>query len=459
MTIHISAKSVNFLFNLMSSIIRKRTNTRRDLNAILTSIQSLQIPLSSTVESSGNNLRAISASQIATIVYNFFKAEHTLEFADISDTDLAGLVTLLSQSVYAYDDSTKKENKHVPLFSALHEAMLDSEFEPNKSKHVIFLELLSIFDSHRLSNISQQIVIDLQNLMRDSILIAVNKNQLPELMRIFYHGSAAKGYIHEEDNLLKVTNKFGQTVTLRTLIQDLDNSDPHPAVAILCESDADWDRIKDISLILKEIEIQFEAYLVSEVNQCTIPDYVALAQERGIKTIIVGCTGMAKLAALCCANATLPVIGVPLSGGVTPFMKGHDALCAMLEIQELVTVGVEQWKTAALHAARTLSQFDTGIRENLINYQRSNAAKVASAQRQQALNQGLHNSSVALVSPILHRFEGSNGTIDSSLSKILEKEAGLDINNSGLSSTLEEEDELSSNSEFSLTSHKYRQST
>jgi 5-(carboxyamino)imidazole ribonucleotide mutase len=89
------------------------------------------------------------------------------------------------------------------------------------------------------------------------------------------------------------------------------------------------------------------------------PDKVLAYIERAHKEdvqVLIGCAGMAAhLAGVIAGHTRLPVIGLPLSGGM---MSGLDALLATVQMPPgvpVATVGVDGAKNAALLAARILA--------------------------------------------------------------------------------------------------------
>lgn len=89
------------------------------------------------------------------------------------------------------------------------------------------------------------------------------------------------------------------------------------------------------------------------------PDKVLAYIERAHKEdvqVLIGCAGMAAhLAGVISGHTKLPVIGLPLSGGM---MSGLDALLATVQMPPgvpVATVGVDGAKNAALLAARILA--------------------------------------------------------------------------------------------------------
>lgn len=84
-------------------------------------------------------------------------------------------------------------------------------------------------------------------------------------------------------------------------------------------------------------------------------DYLERARKEDVQ-VLIGCAGMAAhLAGVIAGHTRLPVIGLPLSGGV---MSGLDALLATVQMPPgvpVATVAVDGAKNAAMLAARILA--------------------------------------------------------------------------------------------------------
>jgi 5-(carboxyamino)imidazole ribonucleotide mutase len=98
------------------------------------------------------------------------------------------------------------------------------------------------------------------------------------------------------------------------------------------------------------------------------------AREDGYGVMICGAGMAAHLAGAVSAQTTLPVIGVPLSGGA---LNGIDALYATVQMPRgipVATVAVDGAANAALLAVEILAVTDEGLAKRLADY-RSEWAK------------------------------------------------------------------------------------
>jgi phosphoribosylaminoimidazole carboxylase PurE protein len=91
--------------------------------------------------------------------------------------------------------------------------------------------------------------------------------------------------------------------------------------------------------------------------------FAATAEARGIRVFIAMAGLAAHLPGVLAAQTTLPVVGVPMPGGVS---DGLDALLSVVQMPKgvpVAAVGVGNAENAALLAAQILSLSDAGLRE------------------------------------------------------------------------------------------------
>ena len=109
------------------------------------------------------------------------------------------------------------------------------------------------------------------------------------------------------------------------------------------------------------------------------PDDVAAlarsAREQGYGAFICGAGMAAHLAGAVAAQTTLPVVGVPLSGGA---LNGVDALYSTVQMPKeipVATVAVDGALNAALLVVQMLAISDAGLAEQLAERRRRLAAR------------------------------------------------------------------------------------
>ena len=127
-------------------------------------------------------------------------------------------------------------------------------------------------------------------------------------------------------------------------------------VAVIMGSDSDLPVVEKAFGVLREYGIPFEAHVMSaHRTPASVREFVSSARENGFG-VIIACAGMAAhLAGVCASYTTLPVIGVPIKGGM---LDGLDALLATVQMPTgipVATVGVDNGTNAAILAAQMLS--------------------------------------------------------------------------------------------------------
>lgn len=99
-----------------------------------------------------------------------------------------------------------------------------------------------------------------------------------------------------------------------------------------------------------------------------VATFASSAREQGYGVVICGAGMAAHLAGAVAAQTTLPVIGVPVSGGA---LNGVDALYATVQMPRgipVATVAVDGSLNAALLAVEILAVTDDGLAKQLADY-------------------------------------------------------------------------------------------
>ena len=147
-----------------------------------------------------------------------------------------------------------------------------------------------------------------------------------------------------------------------------------PLVGIIMGSKSDLETMKETMAILDELQISYEARVVSAHRT---PDqmfeYAELARERGLKIIGAGAGGAAHLPGMVAAKTTLPVIGVPVESRT---LKGMDSLLSIVQMPggipvATVAIGKAGAKNAGLLAASMLSTSYESIAVKLEKYRQT----------------------------------------------------------------------------------------
>ena len=157
-------------------------------------------------------------------------------------------------------------------------------------------------------------------------------------------------------------------------MQSLYEVSPTPLVGIIMGSKSDLETMQETMAVLDELEISYEASVVSAHRT---PDkmfeYAEQARSRGIKVIVAGAGGAAHLPGMVAAKTTLPVIGVPVQSRA---LNGMDSLLSIVQMPggipvATVAIGKAGAKNAGLLAASILSTSYSCIENKLEQYRKN----------------------------------------------------------------------------------------
>jgi len=128
----------------------------------------------------------------------------------------------------------------------------------------------------------------------------------------------------------------------------------------------DADKMQPAREMLEKLGIEHEVWAMSaHRNAEAVREFVGGARDNGFGVIIAAAGMAAHLAGACAANTTLPVIGVPISGGA---LNGIDALYSTVQMppgMPVATVAVNGAGNAALLAAQILAVTDADLAAKL----------------------------------------------------------------------------------------------
>ena len=149
-------------------------------------------------------------------------------------------------------------------------------------------------------------------------------------------------------------------------------------VAVIMGSDSDWPTVKAACTQLKELDIPFEAHILSaHRTPAAAAEFAKAARANGFGAIICAAGMAAHLAGAFAANTTLPVIGIPMKGGA---MDGLDVLLATVQMPSgipVATVALNGAKNAAVLAAQILAVSDDVLAAKLDKAREAMAAQIA----------------------------------------------------------------------------------
>jgi 5-(carboxyamino)imidazole ribonucleotide mutase len=124
--------------------------------------------------------------------------------------------------------------------------------------------------------------------------------------------------------------------------------------------------MQQVGAILERFAIPYELRVASAHRTPDLVDeYARTAEDRGIVTIVCGAGLAAHLAGAVAARTAIPVIGIPLRGGVG---DGLDALLSTVQMPRgvpVATVAVNGAVNAAILAAQIVAVGDPALRVRL----------------------------------------------------------------------------------------------
>jgi 5-(carboxyamino)imidazole ribonucleotide mutase len=158
-------------------------------------------------------------------------------------------------------------------------------------------------------------------------------------------------------------------------------------IGIIMGSLSDWPTMKRTAEVLDELEVAYEAKVISAHRT---PDrlyqYAKSAKERGLKVIIAGAGGAAHLPGMTASMTTLPVLGVPVSSKA---LSGQDSLLSIVQMPAGVPVGTlaigeAGASNAGLLAAQILALEDEELAKRLEALRAKQTAAVPEVPRDDA---------------------------------------------------------------------------
>ena len=145
-------------------------------------------------------------------------------------------------------------------------------------------------------------------------------------------------------------------------------------VAVLMGSPNDAPKMAGALEMLERFGIQAEERVMSaHRNPEVVTEFATSARDNGYVAIICGAGMAAHLGGVVAAHTTLPVIGVPLSGGG---LNGVDALYSTVQMPPgipVATVAIDGSKNAAILVAEMISVTDDTMAKKLAEFRAAGA--------------------------------------------------------------------------------------
>ncbi len=298
----------------------------------------------------------------------------------------------------------------VEMFLLKDDTILVNEIAPrphNSGHYTIEACRLSQYDAHLLAILDRPILTKSLQLLKPAIMLNILGGADPysylnlanaadaagAKVHLYGKGNATKGRKMGHltlvgDNMEELEGEMSQLITIANKLHDeMPGEEPllesapsatttasqarsEPLVSITTGSISDQPHLEDCYDILNQLSIPFEKRITSaHRTPSAMADYGSNARSRGIKVIIAAAGGAAHLPGMVKAFAkTLPVIGLPIKPRIG---DGWDSLVSCTNMPggcEVLTVGINNAKNAALGAASILSLSDEGLAGRLGAY-------------------------------------------------------------------------------------------
>jgi 5-(carboxyamino)imidazole ribonucleotide mutase len=137
----------------------------------------------------------------------------------------------------------------------------------------------------------------------------------------------------------------------------------------------DRDKMQPAADTLHKFGIEADVRVLSaHRSPAAVAEFATSARDNGYAAVICGAGMAAHLAGAVAANTTLPVVGIPLSGGA---LNGVDALYATVQMPRgipVATVAVDGAVNAALLVVQMLSIGNDELAAQLADDRRERAA-------------------------------------------------------------------------------------
>ncbi len=151
-----------------------------------------------------------------------------------------------------------------------------------------------------------------------------------------------------------------------------------PKVAIMMGSTSDEEKMAPARETLDQFGIDCDWMVMSaHRNPAAVAELASTARDQGYGAFICGAGMAAHLAGVVAAHTTLPVVGVPLSGGA---LNGVDALYATVQMPRgvpVATVAINGAMNAALLVVQMFALADADLAQKLADRKAEMAQVVA----------------------------------------------------------------------------------
>ena len=155
-----------------------------------------------------------------------------------------------------------------------------------------------------------------------------------------------------------------------------------PKVSIITGSTSDLPVMEKAMKWLNDQQIPFEVNALSaHRTPDAVEEFAKNAKQRGVMVIIAGAGMAAALPVVIAASTPLPVIGVPIKGGI---LDGLDAVFSIMQMPPgipVATVGVNAAQNAAILAAQMIALADSEVAGKIEQWKKGLGEKIEKANR------------------------------------------------------------------------------
>jgi 5-(carboxyamino)imidazole ribonucleotide mutase len=129
-----------------------------------------------------------------------------------------------------------------------------------------------------------------------------------------------------------------------------------PLVGLIMGSQSDWSTLEHAAGTLTQLNIPFEARVVSAHRTPDLLfEYATTAEQRGLEVILAGAGGAAHLPGMVASKTVLPVLGIPVQSKA---LQGMDSLLSIVQMPAGIPVGtLAIGKAGAINAALLAAAF------------------------------------------------------------------------------------------------------
>ena len=158
------------------------------------------------------------------------------------------------------------------------------------------------------------------------------------------------------------------------------NNSDAPLVSIIMGSQSDWPTLQHAAQVLEELDVAYEAKVVSaHRTPQRLYEFAAAVAGRGVQVVIAGAGGAAHLPGMVASMTLLPVVAVPVRSAA---LNGMDSLLSIVQMPKGVAVATQAIGepgafNAGLLAAQMIALGDTALAQRLASWRQQRSDGVA----------------------------------------------------------------------------------